>query len=81
MLLYVNRADKCPEGDVEISLENKNDAGHFNIVRLEPGNYLLVTKLPFSCSFDVASEEFAHSQEQSIVTHHGKHWSDSIDEI
>ena len=81
MLLYVNRADKCPERDVEIDFENKSGAGNFNIMRLKPGNYLLVTKLPFSCSFYAASEEFAYSQEQSIVYHHGKHWSDSIYEI
>ena len=81
MLLYVNRADKCPERDVEIAFENKSGAGNFNIMRLKPGNYLLVTKPPFSCSFYAASEEFAYSQEKRIVYHHGKHWSDSIDEI
>ena len=81
MLFYVNRADQRPEGDVEVAFKNESDAGNFNIVSFKPRNYLLVAKFPFSSSFNVASEEFAYCQEQTIVDHEGKHWSDSKNEV
>jgi hypothetical protein len=69
MLFNVHRGNQCPEGDVEIAFQNKSNAGNFNIVRFKPGNYLPVTILSFSCSFNAASEEFTHSQETSIEDH------------
>jgi hypothetical protein len=81
MLFYVNSADQSPEGDVKVAFKNKSDDCNFDIVSFKPRYYLLVAKLPFTSSFDVASKEFAYCQEQTIVDYHSKHWSDSENEV
>ena len=80
MLLYVHQADERPEDNVDVALKNKSNASHFDVVGFKPRYYLLITRWG-SRSFNVVHKCGTGSQEERIVNHYPKHWTDSINKV